>query len=38
MSLRPTTDHPALAGDLIWGARAIAEEIGLPERKVFYQL
>ena len=33
-----TAEHPALAGDLLWGADAIGRELGLTERKAFYQL
>ncbi len=33
-----TTEHPTLADDLLWGAGAIGRELGIPERKVFYQL
>jgi hypothetical protein len=32
------SEHPALAVDLIWGAAAIARELGLAERRVFYML
>jgi hypothetical protein len=30
--------RPALADDLIWGGAAIAAEIGLPVKRVFYGL
>ena len=33
----PDVDHP-IAGDLIWGAAAIGDEIGIGERKAFYLL
>jgi hypothetical protein len=33
-----SSEHPALAGDLIWGAAAIAAELGIEERRAFYLL
>ena len=33
-----TEDDASLAADLIWGAEAIGEEVGLPTRKAFYHL
>jgi hypothetical protein len=30
--------HPSIGGDLIWGAAAIAAELGIGERKAFYLL
>jgi hypothetical protein len=33
-----SSEHPALAGDLIWGAAAIAAELGVEERRAFYLL
>jgi hypothetical protein len=31
-------EHPAIAGDLIWGAAAIGAEIGVGERRAYYLL
>jgi hypothetical protein len=31
-------DNAQLAGDLLWGAAAMAAELGIPTRKVFYLL
>ena len=33
-----TSKDDKIADDVLWGAAAIAEEIGLPVREVFYQL
>lgn len=33
-----TAEESTLAEDLLWGAGAIAREVGIAERKVFYQL
>ena len=34
----PDTSKVALSDDLLWGAQAIADEIGVDKRKAFYLL